>query len=300
VLLTLGLAALATWLLLQGLDALILYGLRAPRLVYAGPLRGDFGVAQEVRLPTRNNKLLTGWFVPGPAGATSPAVVVMHGWGANASLMQGCLAPLHAVGLGVLLLDARCHGRSDGEPFTSLPRFAEDIEAGLAWLAVQPGVNPQQLAVIGHSVGAGAALLTATRHKEVRAVVSISAFAHPHEVMLRYLASYHIPYPLLGWYVLRHVQQVIGAKFDAIAPLRSMAHINSPVLLVHGREDEMVPLDDARRLLAAGRPGAVRLLEVAGQHDLSTALDEHLPEITDFLRQALCKDSDSVRVGDSA
>lgn len=285
--LILGVAVTVAWALMLGANALILYGLRAPRLAYAGPLRGDFGFAQEVRLPTRNNKMLTGWYVASSGGSMSPAVVVMHGWGANASLMQGCLAPLHAAGLGVLLLDARCHGRSDGEPFTSLPRFAEDIEAGLAWLATQPLVDQQRLAVIGHSVGAGAALLTATRRAEVRAVVSISAFAHPHEVMLRYLASYRIPYPLLGWYVLRHVQRVIGAKFDAIAPLRSMTHIHRPVLLVHGREDEMVPLDDARRLLAAGRKGSVRLLEVAGQHDLSTALDEHLPEITDFLRQAL-------------
>ncbi|APW46604.1 alpha/beta hydrolase [Rhodoferax antarcticus] len=285
--LALGVAVLAVWALLLGVNALILYGLRAPRLAYAGPLRGDFGVAQEVCLPTRNNKMLTGWFVATSGAAMSPAVVVMHGWGANASLMQGCLAPLHAAGLGVLLLDARCHGRSDAEPFTSLPRFAEDIEAGLAWLATQPLVDARRLAVIGHSVGAGAALLTATRHGEVRAVVSISAFAHPHEVMLRYLTSYRIPYPLLGWYVLRHVQRVIGARFDAIAPLRSITHISSPVLLVHGREDEMVPLDDARRLLAAGRPGSVQLLEVAGQHDLSTALDQHLPEITDFLQQAL-------------
>jgi len=287
VVLTLGVAALAPWAFMLGVNALILYGLRAPRLAYTGPLRGEFGVAQEVRLPTRNNKMLTGWFVATSVAINAPAVVVMHGWGANASLMQGCVVPLHAAGLGVLLLDARCHGRSDGEPFTSLPRFAEDIEAGLAWLATQPLVDPKRLAVIGHSVGAGAALLTATRHSEVRAVVSISAFAHPHEVMLRYLASYRIPYPLLGWYVLRHVQQVIGARFDAIAPLRSMTHISSPVLLVHGREDEMVPLDDARRLLAAGGTALVRLLEVAGRHDLSTALDEHLPEITDFLQQAL-------------
>ena len=286
-LLKLGVATLVAWLLLLGANALILYGLRAPRLTYPGPLRGEFGVAQEVRIPTRNHKTLTGWFVPGSAAAGSPAVVVMHGWGANASLMQGCLAPLQAAGLGVLLLDARCHGRSDGEPFTSLPRFAEDIEAGLAWLAAQPLVDPKRLAVIGHSVGAGAALLAATRHSEVRAVVSISAFAHPHEVMLRYLASHRIPYPLVGWYVLRHVQQVIGARFDAIAPLRSMAHLDIPVLLVHGREDEMVPLDDARRLLAVGRSGSVRLLEVPGRHDLRTALDQHLPEITDFLQQAL-------------
>jgi len=300
VVLTLGLAALSAWVLMLGVNALILYGLRAPRLAYAEAPSGRFGVAAEVHLPTRNDKTLTGWFVAATSQAATPAVVVMHGWGANASLMQGCLEPLHAAGLAVLLLDARCHGRSDGESFTSLPRFAEDIEAGLMWLQRQPQVDPKRLAVIGHSVGAGAALLAATRRSEVQAVVSISAFAHPHEVMLRYLASYCIPYPVVGWYVLKHVQQVIGARFDAIAPLHSISQVNCPVLLVHGREDEMVPLDDARRLNAAGPVGRVRLLEVAGRHDLSTALDEHLPEITDFLHQALQKDVARAKVGVSA
>lgn len=289
-LLTLGLSALSAWALAQVVNALIVYGLRAPRVSYTQAPAGMAGLATEVRIPTRNQKTLTGWLVTPPGAVVAPAVVVMHGWGANASLMQGCAAPLQEAGLAVLLLDARCHGRSDGERFTSLPRFAEDIEAGLDWLRQQPQVDVQRLAVVGHSVGAGAALLSATRRHDVRAVVSVSAFAHPQEVMRRYLADYRIPYPLLGWYVLHHVQKVIGARFDAIAPLCSIARLTCPVLLVHGSEDEMVPLNDARRLYAAGQPGQVKLLEVPGRHDLSTALDAHLPEIACFLQSALSGD----------
>jgi uncharacterized protein len=290
VLLTLGTLVLAVCVLTLAANALILYGLRAPRIAYAQAPAGDFGVATEVRVVTQNHKTLTGWFVPADGATVAPAVVVMHGWGANASHMQSCISPLHAAGLAVLLLDARCHGRSDAESHTSLPRFAEDIDAGLEWLGAQPQVDSQWLAVIGHSVGAGAALLSATSPNKVRAVVSLSAFAHPHEVMRRYLASYRIPYPVVGWYVLQRVQKVIGARFDAIAPLHSIARVTCPVLLVHGRNDEMVPLNDARRLLAAGRSRSVRLLEVAGGHDLREALDEHLQEITDFLRQSLKPD----------
>ena len=101
---------------------------------------------------------------------------------------------------------------------------------------------------------------------------SISAFAHPREVMRRILASHRIPYPVLGWYVLRHVQHVIGASFDDIAPLRSIALLQCPVLLVHGTDDELVPMEDARRLLAAGRAGVVSLIEIAGKHDPGDAL----------------------------
>ena len=271
----------------RGVHALILRGLRAPRLAHQRT-PADMGLsAQVVCVPTAQSKTLFSWFVPVPGQALSPAVVVMHGWGANASLMLPALAPLHAAGFAVLLLDARCHGESDDAPFTSLPRFAEDIEAGLDWLHQHPHIDPHRLAIMGHSVGAGAALLCATRRADVRAVVSLSAFAHPREIMRSFLAQARIPYPVLGWYVMRHVQAVIGARFDDIAPLRSMTRLRCPVLLVHGTQDQLVPFADAQRLHAAGQPGQVQCLAVRGGHDPSEALEAHLPALIGFLQQAI-------------
>ena len=272
----------------RGLHALILRGLRAPRLAHQRT-PADVGLtAQTVRLPTADGKSLFAWFVPVLEKASpSPAVVVMHGWGANASLMLPVLAPLHAAGFSVLLMDARCHGASDDAPFTSLPRFAEDIEAGLDWLHQQAHIDSLRLAVVGHSVGAAAALLSASRRSDVKAVVSVSAFAHPKEIMRSFLAEAHIPYPLLGWYVMRHVQSVIGVRFDAIAPLTSIARLRCEVLLVHGLDDEVVPFADAQRLLAAGLSGKVQCLTVGGGHDPSEALAAHAPHVIHFLEQAM-------------
>jgi len=289
-LLTGTIALVCALALRRGAHALILRGLRAPRLAHQRA-PSDVGlVAQEVRLPTAQGKTLFAWFVPVPGQSQSPAVVVMHGWGANASLMLPVLAPLHATGFAVLLVDARCHGQSDDATFTSLPRFAEDIEAGLDWLHQQAHVDPKRLAVIGHSVGAGAALLCATRRPDVKAVVSLSAFAHPREIMRLFLTEAHIPYPVLGWYVMRHVQAVIGASFDDIAPLTSMARLRCPVLLVHGTEDAVVPFGDAQRLHKAGLPGQVQCLEVKGGHDPSLALELHLPALIGFLQQGVSLD----------
>lgn len=286
-LLTSTIALISALALRSGAHALILRGLRAPRLAHQRT-PGDVGLAaQAVRLPTAQGKTLFAWFVPVPGQTPSPAVVVMHGWGANASLMLPALAPLHAAGFAVLLVDARCHGQSDDATFTSLPRFAEDIEAGLDWLHQQAHIDKRRLAVMGHSVGAGAALLCATRRPDVQAVVSLSAFAHPRDIMRSLLAEARIPYPVLGWYVMRHVQAVIGARFDDIAPLASMARLRCPVLLVHGTDDAVVPFGDAQRLQAAGSPGQVQFLAVTGGHDPSTALAVHLPALIGFLRQAI-------------
>ena len=285
-LLTGALVAAGLLALRSGAHAFILNGLRAPRLAHQNSPTALGLEAHSVRLPTANNKTLFAWFIPVPGAPQAPAVLVMHGWGANASLMLPSVLPLHDAGFAVLLPDARCHGNSDDDAFTSLPRFAEDIEAGLDWLQRQPGVNAEQLAVIGHSVGAGAALLCATRRHDLRAVVSISAFAHPREVMRRLLQAKHIPYPVVGWYVLRHVQRVIGARFDDIAPIASMARVHCPVLLVHGTDDEMVPFDDASRLQAASLTQVVDCIAVPGKHDPSDALDEHLPQVVEFLQHS--------------
>lgn len=286
-------AVAGVWGLRKLAHAVILHGLRAPRIAHVQALT-EHGIAaeavQQVRMAGPRGKQLSGWLVS-PARTHQypvthvPAVLVMHGWGANASLMGSVAAPLHAAGFAVLLLDARCHGSSDDEPFTSMPRFAEDIAAGLAWLRAQPGMDAHRLALLGHSVGAGACLLYASQHQDVCAVVSLSAFAHPTEVMKRLLADNRVPYPVIGWYVLRHVQRVIGTTFDAIAPVHTIAQVHCPVLLVHGNHDGTVPVSDAQRLLAAA-PGHSQLLLIDGDHDLREALDSHGQELVDFLHAA--------------
>jgi dipeptidyl aminopeptidase/acylaminoacyl peptidase len=277
--------AAAIWLVRRGVHALILRGLRAPRVPHrTGP--ADFGLnAREVQIPAVNGKSLFGWFVAQPSKSRSPAVVLMHGWGSNASEMLPAASPLQAAGFSVLLVDARCHGKSGDETFTSLPRFSEDIEASLDWLHLQPEVDSDRLALIGHSVGAGAALLSATRRKDLRAVVCLAAFAHPQEVMRRWLQQVHLPHLGLGWYVLRHVQQVIGFKFEDIAPINTIASSRCPVLLVHGTDDEVVPFGDALRLVEAGRAGTVQLISIQGGHDPTDRAGDYLQELIDFLKR---------------
>lgn len=243
--------------------------------------------AREVRIGTRNDKCLFGWFLAAAPLVPTPAIVVMHGWGANASLMLAVARPIHEAGFAVLFLDARGHGRSDDDGFASLPRFAEDIEHGLDWLHRQPEVDASRCAVLGHSVGAGAALLVASRRPDVAAVVSVSAFAHPEEVMRRMLAQRHVPYFLIGWYVLRYVQRVIGVRFNTIAPVNTIARVHCPVLLAHGIEDATVPFADARRILAARAHGKVRLIALPGGHDTREAMTQRVSALIRFLHAVL-------------
>jgi pimeloyl-ACP methyl ester carboxylesterase len=69
-----------------------------------------------------------------------------------------------------------------------------------------------------------------------------------------------------------------------------MARVFCPVLLVHGSDDEVVPVADAQRLQAAGRPGQVTWIEIPGGHDPSDAAPAYVPQLTSFLHHAFTAD----------
>jgi uncharacterized protein len=212
--------ALLRGLLHRGIRA----SLAAPRIRH-DRTPGELGLPFEaVRIATANGHRLHAWMIaPATAcGARAPAVIVMHGWGGNAAMMLPLARPLHDAGFAALYVDAQCHGASDDDSFASLPRFAEDIEHALKWLARQVSVDPARVSVIGHSVGAGAALLVASRRSDVAAIVSVAAFSHPAAIMQRWMATKRIPERPVGRYILAYVQKTIGHRFDDIAPVTTL------------------------------------------------------------------------------
>lgn len=276
-------------------SAVLLFALRwilhrslTPVATVIGAQPEDLGlVAQRVRLPGDRGLSLFAWYVPARKKSAAPAVVLLHGWGGNASALLPAALALHRAGYAVLLPESRNHGRSDRDSHSSLPRFARDLECALDWLSAQPDVDANRLAAAGHSVGGAAVLLAASRRGDLRAVVSVSAFAHPESVMRRWLTARCVPYFPLGWMVNRYVERVIGDRFNAIAPATTLRQVTCPVLLMHGRQDTTVPLDEAHHLLERrGKADAV-LIELEGTHEAFVDMELAHRELIAFLDRAL-------------
>jgi dipeptidyl aminopeptidase/acylaminoacyl peptidase len=263
--------------------------LAAPRMAH-DRTPADCGLPFEtVRIDTANGRGLHGWLIPPVTGTALPwpTVIVLHGWGGNAATMLPLARPLCEAGFASLFVDARCHGASDDDSFASLPRFAEDVEHAMRWLTRRAEIDARHIGLIGHSVGAGAVLLVASRRPDVAAVVSVAAFSHPAAMMRRWLSQKRIPERPLGRYVLGYVQDTIGHRFDDIAPVATIARVTCPVLLVHGADDEVVPLGEAQQIFAARSHERVELLVLGGDHDSFADLERHLERLTDFLRRAM-------------
>ena len=258
--------------------------LAAPREAIGRSLSAHGLAGREVSFPTVRNRMLRGWWLEGEPdnGAGEGVVIVTHGWGANREMMLPLARSIREAGWRVLLFDARNHGESDDDDFSSMPRFAEDTEAAIDWVRESTAAP---IVLIGHSVGAAAVLLVASRRRDISGVISLSAFAHPEGMMRRWLAWKRLPFFPVGWYVLRHVERVIGHRFDEIAPVNTLPRIACPVLIAHGRSDPIIPFEDAETLYAHRGDAAATLHSLPGGHDLSDQLADHQAMLSAFLRQ---------------
>ena len=260
-------------------------GFRAPRIIEQGS-PADFGISyRDIGIPTRRGKRLFAWWLPAviPDQVMAPTIILLHGWGSNAELMLPLAMPLHHAGMNVLLLDARNHGRSDADNFSSMPRFAEDVAEAIDWVKRQGDRQNDQVVLLGHSVGAAAVLLEASRRDDIAAVISLATFAHPEWMMRRYLGRFPFP-KLFVEGVLSYVERIIGHRYEAIAPMHTTCLIRCPVLLVHGSADETVPMSDALAIRDQCNKNSVELLLIEGaDHESVDKIEEHAEQLIEFL-----------------
>ena len=277
IVLTVGLAVWA------GLTLMVHRSFRAPRV----PEKGDPGdrdlTFRQVWIDAAKGKRLFGWFLP--AGRPAGTLVMIHGWGGNAEFLLPLAESFLASGLNVLLVDARNHGRSDVDGHSSLPKFAADLGSAVDWVKQQPD-HAGPVALCGHSLGGGAALLAAAERDDIAAAISLATFAHPADMMRRFMKQARIP-DLVAPAVLRYVEWVIGRRYDEIAPINTVCRVTCPVLMVHGSSDRTVPTADmeAMRQKCEGHPPEFLFIPDAG-HTSMSRFKEHEGTLLDFLVRA--------------
>jgi alpha-beta hydrolase superfamily lysophospholipase len=275
-------AAILVILITAGLlfPAVLHWAYRAPRLIEStNPDQYRLPFTQHYLTGTKGKRLFA-WQIPAQASRIS--LVVVHGWGANAEMMLPLAKPFHQAGIDVLLYDARNHGRSDGDSFSSLPRFAEDLETALDW--IKQSRPDHKLVVLGHSIGAAAAILTASNRHDIDLLIALSGFAHPKLVMNRHLDRPWLP-GFLRPVIMTYIQWVIGFRFDDIAPMNRISLVQCPVLLAHGTHDRVVPISDMHLIQASAagdEPVTVMPIEGAG-HGSVERFQEHAETLVAFI-----------------
>ncbi|MFX0170743.1 MAG: alpha/beta hydrolase [Candidatus Hodarchaeota archaeon] len=213
----------------------------------------DWGIVKECRVPTINGKTMECWVIF-PETLTEvkvesslkkyPAIILMHGWARNRDRMVSRARIFGKLGYTTILFSARDHGHSDKElTGMSILRFSQDLESCVNWWG-------KPVVVCGHSIGAGATLIVAARNPLIRAVIAeATPFAFLHS--LKYVYR-----PVLKWFtpiLLPGIKFVTKIKFrnnhkQEYSPLDAAPYIDVPTLLIHGKNDDILPSELTKRL----------------------------------------------------
>jgi pimeloyl-ACP methyl ester carboxylesterase len=198
---------------------------------------------------------LHGWLLKPPSDRKLPVVVVMHGWGSNRSRVLRYANPLYEAGFAVFLFDARSHGDSDPIKAPSGFMFRDDVAAAVEAVRKQPGIDPDRIAVLGHSLGGFGTLLAYAQGMQVRAVVTDSAPIRFETMIRSELRKRKLPLFPLDRIIPRiwlYRSKITGREVkEADLPAWMKAdHRNGslPILMIHSLRDGYVPADDLIRL----------------------------------------------------
>ncbi|MCZ6539575.1 MAG: alpha/beta fold hydrolase [Chloroflexi bacterium] len=178
-------------------------------------------------------------------------VVMLHGDNTNrADSKTGMLDIARALsrrGFGIFMFDMR--GRGDSPAAISSSGYYERLDLqGASDYLVSNGADRSRIGVLGFSLGGAVALLAGSNPNNFGAVVSDSAFADLSLVLKGAMTG--VKRPLALWFPGMRImaRALYGIDIADVSPARAIARSDTPVLVIHGEEDGVIPVEHARLL----------------------------------------------------
>ncbi|MGR3319215.1 MAG: alpha/beta hydrolase [Candidatus Anammoxibacter sp.] len=208
----------------------------------------EFGLEYEnVYFNSSNGSQLNGLFFP--AKDAKVTLILFHGNAENIGDRLDYVKMLHDLTLNIFYFDYQGYGRSDGNPLEN--RTYEDGLAAYNYVKNRNDVDPNSIAFLGRSLGGAIAIDLATKVKCYR-LITDGAFSSIRNIGKTIL-------PFIPMYL------VIPDKYNNVAKI---SNVRTPILIIHGTEDETVPFSHSKTLYeAANTPKEFYQINKAGHND---------------------------------
>jgi uncharacterized protein len=198
---------------------------------------------EELRLRTPDGERLVAWHFPPKPG--KPTVLYLHGAAGALVKRVPRLRLFVESGFGVLAVSYRGYGGSTGRP--SEAGLLRDAEC--AYHAARTRYGADRLVIVGASLGTGVAVALTAKH-EARALVLLAPFLSAVDVAQR-----RFPFLPVRW-LMR----------DRFRSDLAIPGVRSPVLMIHGERDPVIPICSGRRLFELANPPKTFLSVPGGGH----------------------------------
>ena len=214
-------------------------------------------------------------FLTVPAGVEKdlPLVVLPHGGPAAADTLDFDWWSQALAAQGYAVLQPNFRGSTLSSDFMQAGygewgrKMQSDLSDGVRYLVHQGIIDPKRVCIVGASYGGYAALAGVTLESGVyRCAVSVAGPAD-----LRRLRKW-TGYNQVGW-AQRYWDRFMGAADQsdpalvAISPIEHIANVSVPVLLIHGRDDTVVPYEQSEVMESALKRAGKSVTLVTLKHE---------------------------------
>ncbi|HAJ56551.1 MAG TPA: alpha/beta hydrolase [Candidatus Omnitrophica bacterium] len=219
---------------------------------------------EDLMIKASDGVLVNSWWIP--AAPEAETVFFFHGNGGNLSHRLEKILFFHKLGLNVFIIDYRGYGKSTGSP--SENGLYLDATAGYDHLTRQLKIREASIILYGESLGSAVAIDLASK-KNVGAIITEGAFTNVKDMA-------RAVYPVMPSFFL-------GSKFDSLAKISG---INVPKLMIHSRNDEIIPYALGKKLFdAAGEPKYLLLVEGGHNECFYISEDKIREKIIQFIKE---------------
>jgi hypothetical protein len=200
---------------------------------------------EDLKLHSSDGVELSAWYIPreNPKGS----VLFLHGNGRNMSGELDAVRMFHDFSYNVLTLDYRGYGKSGGVPDEE--GTYRDAQAVWDFLVRDKKESSARIVVYGRSLGAAIATNLVSKNNKPQALILEAAFTS-------------LPDAGQDIYPIFPVKYFSKYHYDTIDKLKL---IHCPVLIVHSRDDQLVPFRHAKSLYEVVT-GKKELIEIGGPH----------------------------------
>jgi dipeptidyl aminopeptidase/acylaminoacyl peptidase len=253
-------------------------------------------VPEDVTFPSRDPAItISGWWEPAE-DPSAPAVIVVHGHTAckrdpDVLLPAGML---HRAGLAVLLIDLRDHGDSTDEDgrYAGGTEEYRDVLGAWDWLRAVESVSPDQIGLLGVSLGAATVLIASGEEPGVVATWEDSSYADIGVAIRAELRRNGYPEFLEPGGVAM-ARLISGDDLYSRSPLAAVGKMAGRKLFItHGTADQRLSVEYAYELIAAAKSARVDLeswIVPGATHTgaMRTDREEYERKLVDFFDRAL-------------
>ncbi|MBC8479624.1 MAG: alpha/beta hydrolase [FCB group bacterium] len=212
---------------------------------------------------TTDGEAISGWFVP--AENSRGVILICHGNAGNISHRLDTIKIFNMLHLDVFIFDYRGYGESTG--IISEEGLYWDALGAWEYLVEKRKYNPDQIIIFGRSLGGSvAAWLAKTR--DSAGLILESSFTSIKDLG-------NLVYPYLP------IRMMTRFSFDTLEYLKN---VDCPVLVIHSKEDEMIPIDHGLALYKAANQNK-NFLEILGTHNTGfyTSQKKYMQAVEEFL-----------------